>query len=470
VEWRDRLVTPQRQAGFSMVRIPTELGDISADALARLADVIEQYGEGQARGTQQQDLVLRWVHDSELAGLHRRLRELGMAEVRPAVLRNVVACAGAATCRLGICLSRGLAGAIRNTLASDGLDLDALGNLRIHISGCPNACGRHPIADIGFFGAARRVHGRLVPHYVLQLGGRVGADAAKLAQGQQAIPARNVPATVAGLLETFQQSAEYPDFQRFLEAQGPQFVDRLAAQHQTVPPFEEDKHAYIDWGASDEFSLAGRGPGECSAGVFDLIKADLASAQDASEQGRWYDAVVLASRSLLITRGEEARDGREALDLFRRHFVAEKLVDDALGELVAQARQAHDARTPQESFRANPQEVTRLIQAVQQLYDNMDSSLRFKPAVVPQAASQPPQEPPPATVHRQADFRGVTCPLNFVKTKLVLQQMRSGEVLSVLLDEPGSRNVPPSVEQEGHQVLSVDRDGDAWRLVVRKMK
>ena len=76
--------------------------------------------------------------------VHQKLAAIGLADPEAPVLRNLVACAGASTCRLGICLSRGLAKAVRSELSTSALDLDSLGDFSIHISGCPNSCGRHP--------------------------------------------------------------------------------------------------------------------------------------------------------------------------------------------------------------------------------------------------------------------------------------------------------------------------------------
>ncbi len=63
---------------------------------------------------------------------------------------------------------------------------------------------------------------------------------------------------------------------------------------------------------------------------------------------------------------------------------------------------------------------------------------------------------------------GVTCPLNYVKTKLLLEGMSQGQVLAVLLDEAGGKNVPKSAEQDGHEVLSVKLEDGRWRVVLRK--
>jgi sulfite reductase (ferredoxin) len=475
-EWREKNTAAQKQSGYRLVQIPLVLGDIDAGTFEKLADVVEAHGEGMARTTQWQNLVLRFVHDGELAALHGKLGELGLAETLSPIARNAIACTGAATCRLGICLSRGLSRAVMDELTHSELSLDKLGKFNLHISGCPNACGRHPVGQIGLFGAARRIDGRLVPHYVVQLGGRVGEGITRLARGKEIVPARNVPAFISEFLHAFAEAPQCPDFDAFLEEGGRELAAQLARKHGRVPSFEEDKNCYFDWGSEELFSLAGRGPGECGAGVFDLIEVDLASAREAVEQKRLFAAAVLASRALLVTQGEEAKDDAEALKLFTRHFIDTGLVKEAFRELTERGLRSVSADNPEKTFCADEGDVSAMVDAVQKLYDGLDPSLRFRPAddaPAPQAEEEAPDGAPrekseEARVDREENLQGVPCPLNYVKTKLLLGQMAKGQVLSVFLDGEGARNVPPSAEKDGHHVLSVKEEGDRWRVAIRK--
>jgi len=466
--WRAHNVSPQKQEGYKIVEIALFLGDINAGDLSSLADVVERHGERMLRTTQQQNLVLRWVRDNELGELHGELSALALADAPPAVLRNLVACAGASTCTLGICLSRGLASAVADALSCNALDLAALGDLKIHISGCPNSCGRHPVADIGLFGAARRVKGRLVPHYVVQLGGRVAEGETRLAEGKATVPARNAPSFLKGFLKAFSRSPQCPDFHAFLEDGGRRLARDLLVEWREIPGFEIDKNCYFDWGADEIFSLAGRGPGECSAGVFDLIEVDLASASEALGSGRHYAAAALAARALLITRGEQPESDLEAFHLFREHFVEQGLIDRRFEVLLASAIQSAAAQDPEESFDASRHDVAALVRAVQALYETMDDSLRFPAPASPASTTARPSAEAAADVAK--NFRGVACPLNYVKTKLALEEMEAGEVLSILVGEDGAQNVPASAAADGHQVLSVTQEGDRWRILIRKCK
>ena len=469
--WLKRYAVPQRQADYFLVHIPLVLGDIEADLFRQLAAIVAEYGEGVLRTTQQQNLVLRWIHRVELPQLHARLNAIGLAKLESSLLSNMIACTGASTCRLGICLSRGLAKAIRNRLSANDTSLDGLDALKINISGCPNSCGRHPLADIGLFGAARRANGQLVPQYVVQLGGRVGVGRTRLAQGQEAVPARNVPVLVAELLARFRRSPHFPDFTRFTDAEGSQIEQTVLPKYEAVPDFNEHKEYYIDWDANELFSLAGRGPGECGAGVFDLIEVDLDSAREAIKNGRLLEATVLAARALLVTRGEQASSEVEALELFSRLFLAEGLVEPAYGVLIGIATAA--VKTPSASAALERGEVAKFLERIEKLYADMGTSLRFRPAQPPAAAAGQTATdqyivPDMVPAEREADFRGVICPLNYVKTKMVLTSMKNGEVLSVLLDEPGSRNVPASVEKDGNCVLSIQHEDQHWRVRIRK--
>lgn len=478
--WCLKCVFRQKQKEYYTIEIPIVLGDIEAGNLERLADVAEEHGEGMVRATQDQNLVLRWVHENELAQVCQKLVSAELACTEAPVIHRLVACAGASTCKLGVCLSRGLARAIITELHRSGLALDRLGNLRIHISGCPNACGRHPIAQIGLFGAARRVGGRLVPHYILQLGGRIGQGTTRLAEGKESLPARSVPAFVAEFLRAFEQSPELPDFEAFLEARGRQVAAELFTKYQHVPPFEEDKNYYYDWGAEVPFSLAGRGPGECGAGVLDLIELDLAGARAALARGDLHTATVLAARALLITQGHEARTDAEALTLFTRYFLDTGLVPQESRRLIEAARQR--ALAPANQFEPYQGEVESLVRTVETLFANMDQALKFRTAACGCAAStacgvrSSPAKPLEveassctlAHVDKEADLREAACPLNYVKTSLLLEQMNRGEVLSVLLSEEGARNVPASAELDGHKVLSVKKEGGQWRLLIQK--
>ncbi len=477
--WRKMNVAAQKQPGYFMVHVPRFLGEFSADTIESLAQVADEFGEGVVRATPSQNLVMRWVTETELPGLHRALTELDLAASDSPAQREMIACTGANTCRLGICLSQGLAEAVSGELRKADIDLDDAVDLKLHINGCPNACGRQPIASLGFYGTARRVNGRLAPHYVMQVGGRVGEGTTRLAEGKEVVPARSIPAFVTEYLRAFRESKHYPDFDAFLENGGRDLAVTTAEKHQDVPPFTEDRNYYYDWSAEEPFSLAGRGAGECSAGVFDLIKVDLTSARAAMDSGKLGSAIELASRALLITRGEEAKDAPDALRLFEEHFVKTELVDGTIGQLIADARKVV-AKPCWEAFDADPGEVASLVTAVEELYANMDQSLRFKAVasskacvpVAPAAGDAPSPAPAKAssdvTVDREADLAGVTCPLNYVKTKMMLNQMQQGQVLAVMLDEAGGKSVPRSAEKDGHEVLSEEQQGNRFRVVIRK--
>ena len=466
--WRRNHVTAQRQAGFSTVEIAPPLGVLSAAELSALSDVVERHGEGVVRSSNSQSVLLRWVAEADLAALHAELAAIGLGSGEPPLLRHMVTCAGSATCRLGICLSRGLAQAMRREILASGLDLDgATGQVVLHISGCPNACGRHPLAEIGVFGLARRVNGRLVPHYQVQLGGVVAEGRTRLATSKWSIPARNLPAFVVDLLRAFQASAQGADFLAFLASGGRAAADELSARYARVPKFEDDPRYYYDWGAEEPFSLAGRGPGECGAGVFDLIQVDLASAEEALEAGRLRAATALAARALLVTRGEQADTERQSLELFERLFVAENLVPEGLQPLVGRARGALDAGDPETAFAASAAEVGALLEAVKKLYEGLGPSLRVAAPVC--AAPQVVAAPASATApDLEVDFRGTACPVNYVKTQMALDRLKPGQVLSIVLDEEGAGNVPESAARDGHEVLSVRGAGDCWNVIIRK--
>ncbi len=469
-QWMQHNVSPQKQTDYFVVRVLLALGDIEANTMRVLADIVAACGEGVLRTTQSQNIAIRWVQRGELPQLYTKLKDAGLARDDSAVLGDIVACAGASTCKLGICLSRGLARAIAGKLSEGDSDWQQNGNPGINISGCPNSCGRHPVADIGLFGAARRVGGKLVPHYVLQFGGHLQEGETTLAAGKLTIPARNVPAFLGDFLSAYARSPHRGDFRKFVETAGRKTAEVYYTKYKSVPEFQDDKNYYFDWDADTLFSLAGRGPGECGAGVFDLIEVDLASAREALGDGKHYAAATLAARALLVTRGEQADDHGAAFTLFRKHFIAQEAVS-AFSDLIDEGQRCSVAVDPETAFQASSDTVGDFVEAVAGLYDSMDASLRLVPqgddGVVAQGADPTPSGSP-ATADVSHDFRGVVCPLNYVKTKLALDQMQTGQTLAVLLDEEGSRNVPASAGEDGHKVLSVVQTGNHWRVLISK--
>jgi len=359
-------VLAQRQPGLLTVEIGREIGTISAGRLRALAGVIERYGEGVLRITSWQRPLLRNVRVGDLEALLGELAALGIEQGEPLVLRRLTVCAGAATCRLGICQSRGLGTDLRRTLLAGGVDLQGkAGRVSIHISGCPNCCGRHPVASIGLFGAARHIDGRVVPFYVVQLGGRVREGSTQLASGRIAVPARRAAAYLHALLHAYEVSAA-TSFDTFLIGGGRELAAEIARRYAAVPPFAEDPSFYTDLGATEPFSLAGRGVAECGAGIFDLIQLDIVAASEALAAGRLREATVHAARALLVTRGQQAENDVDALGLFERYFIAAGSVAPELATTLAAARDGE----PEASG------VAQLLTEVKRLYGELGPTLK----------------------------------------------------------------------------------------------
>ncbi len=190
-------VMAEKISGHYSVRLRLKNGDISAEALVRVGQISEGFGDGIVRTSQLQDIFITGVSKENIRNVNRLLKELGIdtADGGP----KVVSCTGATTCKLGLCFSRDLADAISDELEKiNGLRDDEV----IRISGCPNSCGQHNIAQIGFQGRIKRVNGELVPYYDILLGGRTIEGEAKLGEKAGMVAAEELPDLLAAAFKS----------------------------------------------------------------------------------------------------------------------------------------------------------------------------------------------------------------------------------------------------------------------------
>lgn len=262
--WRRSNVRPQKQPGYVMVTVRLELGDFTPLQLRLLAFCAREFGDGTVRTTAQQNFLLRWIPEGALSALYRVLRRAELARSGADRLVDVTACPGADTCQLGITSSRGLAVAISRMVEEKHPDLaDEMGG-RIKISGCPNSCGQHHIATIGFYGGSKKVNGRQAPTYQMLLGGAWGDATAQFGKASLRVPAKNIPMALDRLFTIYKANrvngeALFP----FLERFGTSRVVENLAEFTQLPSYEEAPDGFQDWGEDKTFELK-TGVGECA--------------------------------------------------------------------------------------------------------------------------------------------------------------------------------------------------------------
>ncbi len=176
------------------------LGDLTAAQFRALASMQRELG-ADVRLSNRQNVVFRGLTEAQLPVLYERLAVIAMARPGAELARDVVACPGADTCNIAVTQSRGLAKAIGERLEEEGLA--EVGGVRTNISGCTNSCGQHHAADIGFFGAERRAHGRSAPGYQMLLGGYVGQEQIHFGDKALRLPARAAPEAVVRVVRRF---------------------------------------------------------------------------------------------------------------------------------------------------------------------------------------------------------------------------------------------------------------------------
>ncbi|MBI4354069.1 MAG: nitrite/sulfite reductase, partial [Candidatus Omnitrophica bacterium] len=265
--WMFTNVLGQKQRGFSMVTIRLRLGDISSDQMRALAKITRRYCGGRLRISIEQNLLLCWIRNEHLSALFGELEPIGLAETEANTLYDVTSCPGAETCQLGIAASRGLARAVETQLKQAGIAGEDVDNIHIKISGCPNSCGQHHIADIGFFGGARKVNDHLAPHFQLMLGGMTQEGKAIFGEPILKLPARRIPEAIVGILQRYRQdraSMQEP-FRTFVTRVGAGYWKTALEPFTVLPAYDQSPDSYRDWGAETDFSLGGMGPGECAA-------------------------------------------------------------------------------------------------------------------------------------------------------------------------------------------------------------
>ena len=482
--WKQRYVTEQRQAGLKFIDVPLKLGDIQGPDAIKLADTLENFGENVMRFSLNQNLVIRNIPEAYLPNIFHVVMEIDSLAHDPALFGNMIACTGADTCKLGICLPRGVTPEIQKILRESDLDLDLLNDVKIHISGCPNTCGCHHVADLGFFGKVLRSGKEMLPGYNVLAGAIVEDGKTRFTEQIDTVAAKHLPLFVRDFLMIYSGKKQaYASFSEYIDRDGKEDIKRVCERYRELPTLEEDKSFFYDWGSDEIFSLLKGQKAECSAGMFDMIGVDARTIKEAAKQLEAAESdaareqcietmLFSACRMLLVTRGVESRDKEAVYGNFHQHFIKTDLVSERFSELVLAAR-ARAVKDESASLLDRREEVVALADVMKKLYSSMDDSLRFaaierteeqkKEAAV--SASQETAEPS----GRFKDLRGVACPMNFVKTKLELATMSVGQKLVVFLDDGEAiENVPNSVRAENHKILEQTRVNGYWNVVIEK--
>jgi sulfite reductase beta subunit-like hemoprotein len=196
----------------------------------------------------------------------RRLCALGLGDAGADEVTDVVSCPGTDSCKLGITSSMGLNQAVQERLEEMAIDDPLSKRIHIKMSGCPNGCSQHHIANIGFYGASIKVGEKTLPAYVAHLGGQYeGGDVRMGKRLKVRLPAKRVPEAVERWIrhyETGRRDGE--EFNRFVERAGEHELEEVVRDLSMPVEFSlENMSQFIDWSRSEPFQVI-RGEGECA--------------------------------------------------------------------------------------------------------------------------------------------------------------------------------------------------------------
>lgn len=201
--WVGTNIRRQRHVDYVSAVVTIPLGDLSGAQFRVIAELASSYSDGTVRVTAVQNLVLRWVHHGDLPGLFARLQAAGVGLPDADSIADVTSCPGAESCKLAVTQSRGLGQSLEQHLRATPALIEMARQADIKVSGCPNGCGQHHLATIGFQGSLRKVDGRAVPQYFIQVGGGISGDRTTFGKLSAKVPARRAPLALERLVRLY---------------------------------------------------------------------------------------------------------------------------------------------------------------------------------------------------------------------------------------------------------------------------
>jgi sulfite reductase beta subunit-like hemoprotein len=214
----------------------------------------------------QQNFVLRWVREECVYDVWKALSEYGLGEHGSREIDDVVSCPGTDSCKLGITSSMGLNQAVQERIESMQITDELTRAVNIKISGCPNGCGQHHVASIGFTGASIKVGEHTIPAYIPHVGGVFeGGEVQFGTRLKLRLPSKRVPDAIQRWIEQYESKrSEGEQWNEYLERVG---VAELEAEVKDLSlPVDfglETMNTFIDWNRDVPFEVI-RGEGECA--------------------------------------------------------------------------------------------------------------------------------------------------------------------------------------------------------------
>ncbi len=259
-------VREQKQQGFVTVEVKITRGDLSPEQFRGLAQIMRDFAGGYARSTVQQNLVLRWVREECVYDVWRALSQLGLGDPGSREINDVVSCPGTDSCKLGITSSMGLNEAVQERIEAMNITDELTRKLNIKISGCPNGCGQHHVASIGFTGASIKVGEHTIPAYIPLVGGVFeGGDVEFGTRLKLRLPSKRVPEAIERWIKAYEADREDgEEWNEYLARIGTAELEAQVKDLSMPVDFGlETMNTFIDWKRDVPFEVI-RGEGECA--------------------------------------------------------------------------------------------------------------------------------------------------------------------------------------------------------------
>ena len=227
---------------------------------------MRRFSGGYARTTVQQNFVLRWVREESVYDVWRALSDLGLGEPGSREVVDVVSCPGTDSCKLGITSSMGLNQAVQERIEQMQIEDELTRQINVKISGCPNGCGQHHVASIGFTGASIKVGDHTIPAYIPLIGGVFeGGEIEFGTRLKLRLPSKRVPEAIERWIRHYEADREEGEtWGAYAQRVGTGVLEEQVKELSLPVDFSlETMNTFIDWNRDVPFEVI-RGEGECA--------------------------------------------------------------------------------------------------------------------------------------------------------------------------------------------------------------